>query len=170
MGFFAKPEGAPLTSNAPLSRDRIEACLKAHEWHYSIDSDGDIGGIWDNKIFYFFLMGEKKEILQVRGRWHRSLPATAEAQIIAATNEFNRDKIWPKAYTRIEDDKLGVYSEVSTDLEYGVADDQLSQLIECGLFTGLRFFEFLDEKFPETGLASDPATAIPPTSPTGPAW
>ncbi len=151
MGFFSKPDDAPTGANAPLTRDRIEACMKARNWHYSIDSDGDLGGIWDNKVFYFFLLGEKQEILQVRGRWNRMLPAAAEVQAAQAANDFNRDKIWPKAYTRLEQDgeKLAFYTEVSTDLEFGVADDQLGQLIECGIMTGLRFFEALDERFPE---------------------
>ena len=149
MGFFTKPDAAPTSHNAPVTRERIEAVLASRDWRYFVDSDGDVGGNWDGKLFYFFLVGEKKEILQVRGRWNRTLPAAAEAQVALVTNEFNRDKIWPKVYGRVEDDRVAVYTEVATDLEFGVADDQLGQLVECGLFTGLQFFDVLDERFPD---------------------
>ena len=86
----------------------------------------------------------------MRGRWHRTLPAAAEPQVALVANEFNRDKIWPKVYCRVEDDQLAVYTEVATDLEFGVADDQLGQLVECGLFTGLQFIDALDARFPDT--------------------
>jgi hypothetical protein len=150
MGFFTKPDAAPTSQNAPLTRERVEAFLKSRDWKYFVDSDGDLGGNWDGKVFFFFLMGEKQEILQVRGRWNRTLPAAAEAQVVLVANEFNRDKIWPKVYTRVEDDQVAVYTEVATDLEFGAADDQLGQLVECGLFTGLQFFDALDERFPDT--------------------
>ncbi len=128
MGFFTKPDAAPTSQNAPLTRERVEAFLTSRDWRYFVDSDGDLGGNWDGKVFFFFLMGEKQEILQVRGRWNRTLPASAEAQVALVANEFNRDKIWPKVYARVEDDQLAVYTEVATDLEFGVADDQLGQL------------------------------------------
>ena len=101
MGFFTKPDAAPTSQNAPLTRERVEAFLKSRDWKYFVDSDGDLGGNWDGKVFFFFLMGEKQEILQVRGRWNRTLPAAAEAQVVLVANEFNRDKIWPKVYTPV---------------------------------------------------------------------
>lgn len=42
---------------------------------------------------------------------------------------------------------LGIYVEVSVDVEHGMADDQLGQMITCGLITGLRFFDALAERF-----------------------
>lgn len=147
MGLFPKPSVAP--ANPPLTRDRVEAFLRSKGWHYFVDSDGDVGGTWDGRQFYFFLLGEKREILQVRGRWNRTLPIQAETQVALFANEHNRDKVWPKAYCRVEDDRLAVYTEVSTDLEHGVADDQLGQLLICGLYTGLQFFTALDERFPD---------------------
>ena len=48
-----------------------------------------------------------------------------------------------------------VISEVATDLEHGVTDEQLSQLLFCGLSTGSMFFDALDERYP------DPAGVAP---------
>lgn len=159
MGFFTKPDAAPTSHNAPVTRERVEAVLASRDWRYFVDSDGDLGGNWDGKVFYFFLLGGQKEILQVRGRWNRTLPAAAEAQVALVANELNRDKIWPKVYGRVEDDRVAVYTEVATDLEFGVADDQLGQLVECGLFTGLQLFDALDERFPDAAADAVAADA-----------
>ncbi len=157
MSFFSKPDETLPPANAPLSRDRIEAILTSKGWNYGIDDDGDLGGSWDGNVFYFFVMGTKDEILQVRGRWSRTLSAADQTQVALLANEVNQSKIWPKVYSRVEGDELGVYAEVSTDLEFGVADDQLEQLVECGLFSGLQFFEQLDERFPAPDAGSSDA-------------
>lgn len=150
MGFFNKPETAPALAasgeNAPLTRARIESFLTEQGWSFGVDPDGDVGGQWDDNVFYFFLMGESHEVLQVRGRWKHSFPVEREAEFALLLNEYNRDLIWPKLYVRAEDEEIGVYAEVSTDLEHGVSDAQLGQLISCGLFTGLRSFERLAER------------------------
>ena len=134
----------------PVARARVADYLRKRGYRFVVDDDGDLTGTWDGNRFWFLLLGEGQEILQVRGRWNRTLPAAAEAQVVLVANEFNRDKIWPKVYTRVEDDQVAVYTEVATDLEFGAADDQLGQLVECGLFTGLQFFDALDERFPDT--------------------
>ena len=149
MSYFTKPDDAGQARNAPLSRDRVEAFLAGKGWNYGVDDDGDLGGGWDGNVFYFFVMGSKDEILQVRGRWNRTLPVADEARVTSVANEFNQSRIWPKVYTRVEGEHVAVYTEVSTDLEHGAADDQLGQLVECGLYSGLQFFEQLDERFPD---------------------
>ena len=57
-----------------------------------------------------------------------------------AVNDWNRDRIWPKAYVREEDDALALYGEMSVDLEHGVTDDQLVRLVDCGLATTVQLF------------------------------
>lgn len=153
MSYFTKPDDAVQARNAPLSRDRVEAFLAGRGWNYGIDDDGDLGGGWDGNVFYFFVQGARREILQVRGRWHRTLPAEEHVGLVMLANEINQDKVWPKVYARVEGERVAVYTEVSTDLEHGVADDQLGQLVECGLYTGLQLFEQLDERFPDPDAA-----------------
>jgi hypothetical protein len=51
-------------------------------------------------------------------------------------------------YLREEDGLLALYSEVSADLERGVTDDQLAQLVACGLGTGVQMFTAFDEILP----------------------
>lgn len=136
----------------PVTRDRIETFLTANGWSFGIDPEGDVGGQWDDNLFYFFRMGEAREVLQVRGQWKRALPRDREAELYRVLNELNRDLVWPKLYAREEEEGLVVYSEVSTDLEHGASDDQLGQLLACGLFTGLKAFEDLGTRL---GLATE---------------
>ncbi|MHA7134954.1 type III secretion system chaperone family protein [Oerskovia turbata] len=160
MSFFTKPDDTPRSANAPLSRDRIEAFLASKGWHYGIDDDGDLGGGWDGNIFYFFVQGASDEILQVRGRWNRTLPVEEHVNVVMLANEVNQARIWPKVYARVEDEQVAVYTEVATDLEHGVADDQLGQLVECGLYSGLQFFEQLDERYPDPDATDANVVAV----------
>lgn len=147
MSYFTKPDDVRVP-NPPLSRERVAAFLERKGWHFGIDDDGDLGGTWDGHVFYFFVTGSQDEILRVRGRWSRTLPVADHDSMVLLVNEFNQGTIWPKVYCRVEDDEVAVYTDVATDLEHGVADDQLGQLVECGLYSGLQFFEKLTERLP----------------------
>ena len=106
MAFFSRPEEPHSQGGGrpePISRDRLEAVLKARDYRYFIDSEGDIGGSWDGHLFYFFFYGEHQEILQVRGRWNRELPLELRPQVLDAIDQWHQDKIWPKVYTRVSD-------------------------------------------------------------------
>lgn len=145
MGYFTKPDDPPHSTNAPLSRARVEAYQELRGWSYGVDDDGDVRALWDGNIFYFFVMGRSEEVLQVRGRWKHGLDPALKASVWEFINDYHRDRLWPKAYTVESDGELSVYTEMTVDLEHGVADDQLGQLISCGLFTALHFLEALGE-------------------------
>ncbi|QTE31369.1 YbjN domain-containing protein [Pengzhenrongella sicca] len=134
---------------SPLTRDRLAAYLTRRGYRYLIDDDGDLSGTWDGSRFWFLLLGEHSEIVQVRGRWHRTLPTAQRPAMLLAVNDWNRERIWPKVYLREEDGVLALYSEVSIDLENGVTDTQLAQLLACGLGTGVQTFTALDTLLPE---------------------
>ncbi|HEX5511928.1 MAG TPA: YbjN domain-containing protein [Actinomycetales bacterium] len=140
----------------PLTHELIIAVLEAEELKYSVDSDGDIHGMWDGgSHFYFLRLGGEQEIFHVRGRWHRSLPVdlAQDAQTLCA--EWNRDMIFPKTYTRVDDEgRVWLYGELSTDLEHGVTSRQLTQLIHCGVGTTLQFFTEADKRFPESVIST----------------
>ncbi|RYV52453.1 YbjN domain-containing protein [Pengzhenrongella frigida] len=150
--------GTPLLDDVPtpLSVARIIAWFEEHEFSYFLDNDGDLGGLWRGRLFYFFLFGEDSEILQIRGQWNREAAIERLEVVLEACNEWNADRIWPKAYVRVRDNGMvHVISEVATDLEDGVTDAQLGQLLNCGLSTGNMLFDAIDELFP------DPAAAAP---------
>jgi len=150
----------PIADDGPsalsaVSRDRIKARLDARGYNYGVDDDGDIGGRWDDHVFYFLLLGKDSEYLQVRGRWSRSLPASELGQALVLANDWNAGRIWPKVYVRVEEgDLLGIYTEHSVDYEPGLTDAQLDQHLGCAISTSLALFTSLDERFPEVAAAA----------------
>ncbi|MEL7976185.1 YbjN domain-containing protein [Isoptericola sp. F-RaC21] len=150
MAFFTKPTATTVAAPTTLTRDRLEALMTRREWYFGIDEDGDLGGVWDDNTFYFLLVGEPQAILQIRGRWSRTLPASELGTLTALLNEWNVGRIWPKVFARQEDEgsPVVVFAEVATDLRSGVNDEQLERIVDCGLATGLSFFEMLDERYP----------------------
>ena len=140
----------------PLSISRIVEWFDENGFSYFIDNDGDLGGLWRGRLFYFFLFGDRSEILQVRGQWNREATIERLEEILEVCNEWNADRIWPKAYVRVRDNGMvHVISEVATDLEHGITDAQLGQLLQCGLSTGSMLFDAIDEMYP------DPAVTAP---------
>ncbi len=135
----------------PLDSARVEAYLVGQGYHVQRDEDDDLTGTWDGDRFWFLLLGEHQEVLQIRGRWHRTVPEERRAAALLAVNDWNRERIWPKAYVRSEDGELALYSEVSVDLEHGATDDQLAQLVACGLGTGVQLFAALGQLVPDEG-------------------
>jgi len=125
---------------APVTTARIGRDLSRRGYRFRTDDDGDITGTWDGNRFWFLLLGDDEEILQVRGRWAGSVPESARSAVLQACNDWNRERIWPKVYAREEGDALALYAEVSVDLEHGATDGQLAEAVSCGLVTASQFF------------------------------
>lgn len=135
---------------SPLSKDRVAAWLDRSGFAYFIDSDGDLGGLWHGRLFYFLVIGDRDEVLQVHGQWHREATIERLEELLEACNDWNADHIWPKAYVRVRDDgSVVVCADTTTDVEHGVTDDQLDQLLQCGLSTGSSFFDSLEADYPD---------------------
>lgn len=139
----------------PVTRARVADYLRERGYRFVVDEDGDLTGTWDGNRFWFLLLGDSQEILQVRGRWHRTLPLDARPALALALNDWNRERIWPKAYLREEEGMIAVYAETSADLEAGANDAQLAQVLSCGLGTGVQMFLSFEATLPEPG-ATDP--------------
>ncbi|WP_416443098.1 YbjN domain-containing protein [Leucobacter sp. HNU] len=156
MGFFTK-EQTPAAAGgalAPLSKDRVKHALENAGWQYRVDSDGDIGGGWENGFFYFFVNGEKQELFCVRGTWYGELDQSDFERALVACNTWNTEKLWPKTYARPDDEgKVRVHCELNVDYEHGLTDEQLMQHLLCVINTGGAFFESLNEQFPEAAAA-----------------
>lgn len=135
-----------------LTRERVGAYLTRRGYTFRLDEDEDITGTWDGNRFWFLLLGAQQEILQVRGRWHRPLPESARLAALQIINDWNRERIWPKAYLRSEPTGLALYTEVSVDFTPGATQDQLEQMVACGLGTSIQLFSSVSALLPpETG-------------------
>ncbi|WP_418277248.1 YbjN domain-containing protein [Isoptericola jiangsuensis] len=140
-----RAEGPAHQASLPsaLTAQRVADDLARRGYRFRTDDDGDITGTWDGNRFWFLLLGEDAEILQVRGRWSGAVPEQARTAVLQACNDWNRERLWPKVYTRVEDGAMALYGEVSVDLEHGVTDDQIAETLSCGLVTTSQFFASL---------------------------
>ncbi|WP_425954359.1 YbjN domain-containing protein [Xylanimonas sp. McL0601] len=127
----------------PLSSQRVGDDLTRRGYRFRVDADGDVTGTWDGNRFWFLLLGDHEEILQVRGRWAGTVPPHTRLAVLQAVNDWNRERIWPKVYARDEGEGLALYAEVSVDFEHGATDDQLAATVSCGLVTASQFFSSL---------------------------
>ena len=132
----------------PLSTERVAATLTRRGFTFTTDEDGDITGLWDGHRFWLMVTGDEADTLQVRGVWHRSPDPGRRAALRLAVNDWNRDRLWPKTYYRVDGNEISVYAEHSIDLAPGVNDPQLDQAVACGLMSGVQFFTELDRAFP----------------------
>lgn len=140
----------------PVTVDRLRERLAALGYHYFVDSEGDVGGLWHGRLFHFYLFGDERQVLQVRGRWNRRISIERLGETLAMCDRWNRDLVWPKCYVRVLDDGfVHVMTEVSTPLGAGATDAQLTAYVQNGLSSARAIFDTLDERYP------DPAAAAP---------
>lgn len=148
--------GSAAALPSKMTQPRIKAWCTAEDFVYFTDSEGDLGGFWNNRLFYFLLFGERDEVLQIRARWNREANIERLEEILDLCNAWNTERIWPKTYARVLDNgTVNIMAESSFDLEQGVTDAQLARLLSCAVGTATLFFDEVDAHFP------DPATHAP---------
>lgn len=152
MGFFTKdqPIGGGL---APLSLDRIRATLDSRGANYGQGGDNELGGYWDGHLMIIMILGQSGEYLCVRGRWNRTVGAEHLGRLREIANDWNAEKLWPKAYVTLDEEEdattsVGVYTEHTVDYEHGVSDEQIDLHLACAIATSGQFFDKVDEYFP----------------------
>jgi putative sensory transduction regulator len=120
-----------------LTHEMIKSVLDAHEFSYTVDGDGDVVGNFQGNLVYFFQIGEKREMLQVRAMVQHVFGIDDVTRLYAFCNAWNHDRLWPKAYVHVQDDgTVNVIGEVLADWEKGVTVEQLDQVMICGIATG----------------------------------
>jgi hypothetical protein len=130
----------------PVHRDRLVEWLTTIDQVVSLETD--LTGLWSGNQFWFMLLGPANDIVQVRGRWMRTLHMSLARPTLMALNDWNRERVWPKAYVRAEDERLAIYAEISVDLGAGATDAQLHQILDSGVESGLGLFRVLDRQLP----------------------
>jgi hypothetical protein len=152
-GFPYASDGADGTGQLqtlqPLSNDLIGAVLSARGYTFYTDGDGDLVGRWDDNLIYFFRLGADGELLQVRTMAATTFPIDEVPALYAFCNNWNHDRLWPKAFVHVNDDgSARICGEVTADLAQGVTLYQLDQLINCGISTGCQLSETVAELRP----------------------
>jgi hypothetical protein len=154
-----EPPGDPAPGDdvpTPVTVDRVKAWCERRGYTYFVDSDGDLGGLWRGRLFYFFLLGPSHDLIQVRGHWNREFAIERLPEVLELCNTWHVERIWPTCYARVRDNGMvTVTSEVTADVGPGVTDAQLDLLLQCGIGTSTVFFDELDRTY------RDPAGMAP---------
>ena len=114
---------------------------------HSIDDDGDLVVRWEKCSVYFFFYGEHREVLQARMYLNRRFDVDNRAALALVTDEWNRTKLFPKAFTILPDDgRVGLCAEHAYDYESGATRAQLKYAIGMWVDTLLRFSDWVDDQ------------------------
>jgi len=125
----------------------VEQLLDEFGLKHSIDDDGDLVVRWERCSVYFFLYGERHEVLQARMYMNRRFNVEARAGLALILDEWNRTKLFPKAFTILPDDGMvGVCAEQCYDFDAGVTRAQLKYTVGTWVDTLLRFSDWIDDQ------------------------
>jgi hypothetical protein len=125
----------------------VQQLLDEFGLKHSIDEDGDLVVRWEKCSVYFFFYGQKREILQARLYMNRRFDVDSRGTLTLLLDEWNRVKLFPKAYTVLPDDgRVGICAEQVFDFEAGATRGQLKYAIGLWVDTLLRFTDWVDEQ------------------------
>lgn len=142
-------EGATAREVRPVTVERIEKVLAARGYAFVEDPEHPevLRARFDDHRFQFSLSSESHAVLQVRGRWKRSVDTARKSEMLRLCNEWNMNRVWPKVYARREaDGVVGLYGELAADFRSGATDAQIDRAIDCGLHTVISFFHELESR------------------------
>lgn len=131
-----------------FSRSMIKQGLEELDLHYLVDRDDDF--VLDLGDLRFFLMasGSRNDVYTIYCVLPRRFRTGDDAvQAITLCNKWNRERRWPKAYARInEDGEARITLEQSLDLEMGIHQALLNDFTKLALATSIGFWEWLEEE------------------------
>ena len=135
--------GTPILPTTPL----LQQILDEYGLRHAIDEDGDLTVRWEKCNIFFFYYGERNEVLQARMYLNRRFSVDVRPTIVLMLDDWNRTKLFPKAYTVLPDDgAVGICAEQVFDFEAGATREQLKYTVGVWIDTLLRFAEWVDEQ------------------------
>lgn len=125
----------------------VQQLLDEYGLRHTIDEDGDLVVRWEKCSVYFFFYGERREVLQARMYLNRRFSVDTRATLTLLLDEWNRTKLFPKAFTILPDDGMvGICAEQCYDYEAGATRAQLKYAIGMWIDTLLRFSDWLEDQ------------------------
>jgi hypothetical protein len=125
----------------------LQELLDEYELKHTIDDDGDLTVRWEKCSVFFFYYGERREVLQARLYLNRRFSVEMRPTVALMLDDWNRTKLFPKAYTVLPDDGMvGICAEQCYDFEVGVNREQLKYTVGVWVDTLLRFAEWVEEQ------------------------
>jgi hypothetical protein len=114
---------------------------------HSIDDDGDLVVRWEKCSVFFFFYGDRREVLQSRMYLNRRFNVDNRATLTLLLDEWNRTKLFPKAFTILPDDGMvGICAEHCHDFEAGATRSQIKYSVGMWIDTLLRFSDWIDDQ------------------------
>jgi Putative bacterial sensory transduction regulator len=125
----------------------VQQLLDEFGLRHSIDDDGDLTVGWEKCNIYFFFYGERHEVLQARMYLNRRFDVEMRTTLTMLLDEWNRTKLFPKAFTILPDDGMvGICAEQCYDFEAGATRAQVKYSVGMWIDTLLRFSDWLDDQ------------------------
>ena len=144
----SRPTGRALSLMVIPNTPLLQQVLDEYGLKHTIDQDGDLQVPWEKCQLYFFQYGEQNEVLQLRLYLTRRFPVETRPAIALALDDWNRTKLFPKAYTVLPDDGMvGICAEQVHDFHVGATRDQIHHTVGAWIETLLRFANCVDEQF-----------------------
>jgi hypothetical protein len=143
----SRPAGRGVGALVIPSTSLLQQMLDGYGLKHTIDDDGDLTVRWEKSSIYFFHYGEQREVLQARLYLNRRFPVEMRPTLALALDDWNRTKLFPKAYTVLPDDGMvGICAEQCHDFERGATRGQIQHTVGVWIDTLLRFGEWVDEQ------------------------
>jgi hypothetical protein len=125
----------------------LQQVLGEYGLRHAMDSDGDLTVRWEACHLFFFHYGDDDEVLQARMYLNRRFPVEMRPTLALALDDWNRTKLFPKAYTVLPDDgKVGICAEQVYDFQIGATRDQIHHTVGVWIDTLLGFVEWVDQQ------------------------
>ncbi|WP_166987993.1 YbjN domain-containing protein [Canibacter zhoujuaniae] len=158
-------ESSPANPDAPeplqqqvtvVTLGRLIKLFDSYEWHYELDEEGYIKGLWNNYLHYFHLDEGTSNILQITAFARESVDPARRDELEAFIDDWHRERHWPKLiYEDTEDGDLLLRALFAHDFHAGATDAQLDLLVNCALTTIAYALDAAAEQF------STPDTVLP---------
>jgi hypothetical protein len=124
----------------------LQQLLDEYGLRHVIDSDGDLAVRWEKCTIYFFFYGDGNEVLQARLYLNRRFAVESRASLALLLDEWNRTRLFGKAYTILPDDGMvGICAEECHDFS-GSTRAQVKHVVAIWIDSLLRFAEWIDEQ------------------------
>jgi len=125
----------------------LQQLLDEYGLKHTIDDDGDLTVRWENCSVFFFYYGDSREVLQARLYLNRRFSVDLRPSVALMLDDWNRTKLFPKAYTVLPDDGMvGICAEQCYDFEAGVTREQLKYTVGVWIDTLLRFAQWVEDQ------------------------
>jgi hypothetical protein len=126
--------------------DIVQRMVKEYGLRSIIDDDGDLTVRWEKFSIYFFHYGQDEEVLQARLYLNRRFDVDLRPTLALVLDDWNRSKLFPKAYTVLPDDGLvGICAEQAFDFEGGISREQLKFTVGMWLQNLQQFADWIEE-------------------------